>query len=232
MRKIFGVLFLIPVFLQAQNDSIPNIRNYSYKEEIKLEYRPVSTIGLEILNIYDTYPALLLSYEYQWNDQMAVLQEGGPVVVPESYSGEEFIDYLGFKGRTEFKFYYEVDPIKNARNWIGLDFSYQYDMYEDNINIDHGNYIEFSQGEFTRYVLGTHVRAGTQRIFNDGKILLSASVGVGRSIYNVDKPNAEGQVTSSTGIREESPVDPFSMNVRLKLGYIIKKVKTVDEKNR
>lgn len=217
MKKLIWVFIILPYISLAQSDST---RVPGQKEE-KPVYRPNTTLALEILNIYDAYPSLLISLEKQFAEELAFLQEAGPVVIPESYNGGEFNRYFGFKGRSELKFYYDRKDYKNARSWIGIDISYQFDSYEDELTIDHGSYREFSEGEFKRYVIGSHVRVGTQRILSGGKILVSGSIGVGRSYFHLEKPEATGRVTSDTGIRNSSPLDPISVNVRLKLGVVL-----------
>lgn len=211
MRKLFLLLCLSPFFLTAQEKDSTFVS--------KLSQAPRHSIGLEVMNFYDDYPAVLLTYEYQWNEDLAVQLEGGPVVQPEAYDSPSFIDYSGYKTRAEVKLYIDENDLKGSRIWLGLDVFYQNDSYTDDYEINHGNYIEFATGDFGRRVIASHIRVGNQRFFSDGNIIVSWSAGVGRAFFTINSPSEDLPVSSVNWIRDYSPLDPISVNIRLNLAY-------------
>jgi hypothetical protein len=181
---------------------------------------PKWSISVDLLNFQDNYPALLIAGEYQLPSDLAFQLEMGPVFMAEAYEQTDFEKYLGFKSRIEGRFYFEKSS--NRRVFVGVDFAYQQDQYILDYLIDFNNFGQFVEGKFTRNVLGTHIRFGSQRFFSD-KLYISASIGLGRQFIYLDAPD---QYNSSEAnlITDTPALDPISMNIRMKVGFILSKL--------
>ncbi|MFT4739041.1 MAG: hypothetical protein ACI8QD_000539 [Cyclobacteriaceae bacterium] len=214
MKKLMLILFLFVTGASAKSADTTEIRV------------PKHILWFDLLNFQDNYPAILVAYEYQLNKDLSIHQEFGPVILPEAYEGVDFDQYLGFKGRTEARLYLDYNHVKRARYFFGVDVAYQLDQYTGQFQRDRGNFTQIENGKFSRSSVGTHLRFGYQRFFSSDRILFSTSIGFGRSFVNVKYP--EGYTWSEPGnsITEWPVLDPFSANLRLKLGFVLGKKKT------
>jgi len=212
MRILVSTMCLFPLILfgQVRKDSLTMVI-------------PKWTVWIDLINFQDDYPTLLLSLERQFNKDFALHQEFGYVLLPEAYDNQKFDEYLGFKGRTEGRLYSNYQERNRARDFIGIDIAYQLDQYVLDYQRDMGGFFMIQNGKFTRTIIGSHVRIGTQRYFANDKIIISGSVGVGRSFINVKKPPGTAEF-NSYGIKNYTALDPFSANIRLKFGFILSKL--------
>jgi hypothetical protein len=184
---------------------------------------PRQTIYIDLANFQDNYPALLLGYENQFHKGFAMHLEAGPVLLPEVYDQAQFDKYLGFKTRGELKLYGDYDQEKRSRIYGAIDLSYQHDQYTGDYDQNQGEFIRREKGKFERVSIGSHFRVGYQRFFAEDKIIISTSLGIGRTIIRVEYP--EGYSWSRPGgqITRWPILDPFSANFRLKLGFVLGK---------
>ena len=186
---------------------------------------PKSSVWLDIANYHANYPAVLLSYEYQFDKNIALHQEFGPVLLPEAYDNDaDFDKYLGFKGRTEGRLYIDYRDRRRSRYFFGVDVSYQYDQYVGDYNQSRGAFSQIVSGKFTRSVIGTHLRVGAQRFFSNDRLIASCSIGFGRSFIKVNYPDNYEFSFPGASITEFSDLDPLSGNIRVKIGYVLGKL--------
>jgi hypothetical protein len=206
------ILFWVSSAIQAQDyDTIP----------IQV---PKNSIWLDIANYHSNYPAILFAYEHQVDKSIAFHQEFGPVIIPEAYDNEVFDKYLGFKGRTEGRLYVDYRQERRARYFFGVDLAYQFDQYVGNYQQDRGSFVEVISGKFSRQVIGTHLRVGTQRFFYHDRLVASISVGLGRSFIKVKYPSNYTFSYPGAAISDYTDLDPFSGNIRIKIGYVLSKL--------
>ncbi len=212
MRQTLILILLWPVFVQAQTgpDTTQNVI-------------PKWSAHLDLLNFQDNYPAVLFSIERQFDQNFAIQQEVGMVVVPEAYNVSDFDKYLGFKGRTEFRLYTDDSAGDKTRTFLSVDFAYQVDQYVFDYFRQFSGFTRIEEGTFTRYVYGSHIRGGYQRVYRD-RIIVEYSVGLGRVFYKVDFPEGYSNGVDGQTITDYPPLDPFSMNFRLKIGIILSKL--------
>lgn len=212
MRRFLLILFFIPTTLPAQisKDSIP-------------DFIPKWSVQIDLINFQDNYPAVLLSLERQFDEYFSVHQEFGPVLAPEAYNNADFEKYLGFKSRTEFRLFMDQNLRKRSRTFLAVDFAYQVDQYVFDYFRGFDGFNRIEEGTFVRHVYGSHIRGGYQRVFRD-RIIISYSVGLGRLFYKMDSPKGYSEGVNSQNITDYPPLDPFSMNFRLKFGIILSKL--------
>lgn len=227
MRKTLFCIVLLCV-LPGWGQQLDSLERERQK---RLSYIPKLQVGFDLISLLENYVSIVPFVEYQINQDMAIMQELGPVLVPESYNGEEFDQYFGLEGRTEFKLYYGEKPYKKARSWVGLDAGFQLDWYEDRVWINEGNFERQVDAKIRRSVFSTHLRIGTERVLSTERVLISGSFGLGRSFYDVSSEQGDlNFVSRDFWISRESVMDPFSVNLRLKFGFILKKLIEVQDK--
>ena len=185
---------------------------------------PKSSVWIDIANYHANYPAVLFSYEYQLDRNIAFHQEFGPVIMPEAYDNVDFDKYLGFKGRTEGRLYVDYREARRSRYFFGVDVSYQFDQYVGDYQRDMGNFVQITSGKFARQVISTHLRVGAQRFFSEDRLIVSFSIGLGRSFINVDYPEDYQESSPGWSITQYTDLDPLSGNVRIKVGYVLGKL--------
>jgi hypothetical protein len=209
MRRALFFLAFFPFLAFAQTtDSV------SY-------YTPKWSLHFDVFNFQDNYPAFLAGVEYQFGEDFAIHQEFGPVLIPEAYGDNNFDRYFGFKGRTEMRLYYSQNPQAFTRWYLAVDIAYQVDQYITDYEIWRQAFTEIDNGKFVRTLWGSHFRVGNQRFFGSKKnVIVSGSIGFGRVFYNLRGPE-DYDFLSGTDITDYPPLDPFSMNVRLKVGFVL-----------
>lgn len=186
--------------------------------------QPKMSIGIDIMQLLDNYPAFLPHLEVQGKGDFAFQQELGPVLEPESYDWREIDKYFGIKSRSELKLYFSVKPEKRARTWLGVDFQMQFDRYEDDFWVDRGAFNQSVRSHAWRTMYGMHLRLGTQRVLADDQLILSGSVGFGRAAYNVNYSDGNGSFEDFF-ITDYPALDPFSANVRLQVAFALKSIR-------
>lgn len=214
MRNIILLIIWIPFNLTAQvNDNVTP------------DFIPKWSVQLDLLNFQDNYPAALFSIERQLDRQFAIHQEFGPVIIPEAYFDYDFDQYLGFKGRTELRLFMDENPAKRSRTFLSIDLAYQSDQYVYDYIRAFDNFGRRESGKFNRWVFGSHIRGGYQRVFGQ-RVIFSYSLGIGRLFYWFDAPPEyeQGNTFNDPEITLYPPLDPFNMNIRLKIGFILSKL--------
>ena len=208
MRKLLIAFLFVPMILLGQEGD----------QKIDTLLLPKWSMGLDLLNFQDNYPAVLVYLERGITNDFAIKLEAGPVVAPEVYDGSEFISYFGYKSRVEFKLFYANNERRRRKFYFGSDFTWQQDWYTDEYSVWRVNFTEIRQGEFKRRVVGAHLRIGMDKFYASDKVILGWSAGFGRQFYRLDEPDEN----TGYNITDYPTLDPFSMNLRLSIGLVLK----------
>lgn len=207
------ILLSAPLLAQSQKDSATL--------EITERFLPKWSISLDLLNFYDNYPAALFGVEYTINNEFSVELEAGPTLKAEAYNDISFESYQGYKARLEGRLYFNEVETRNKRIFFAFDFTWKQDFYEDEYFIFYPNFTQLETGKFRRDIWGTHLRIGRVKFYSNDKFTFGWSIGIGREFYHIVKPSP----SASSDFSESSPMDPFSINIRVKLGLVLKQYK-------
>lgn len=210
-------LCLLPWFAMAQTTDTVRVKSPTFQ-----------VFKVSPLHLLNFYPSFLIGYEYGFSPNQSVQIDAGPVLDFESYN-QEFQRKRGFKLKTEYRYYLDIENLSGNGHYIALEGYWNFVNF--NRDVTQTECFDLAcQNLFTRDYsflvkyreTGIALKFGIVRVTD--KIIYDWFFGLRLRFVDYKKPNLPPSVENFEDgffleIPNETPRTTFGITAGLKLGY-------------